>query len=177
MIMTLRPYGNFETQSEATWFKEEDKKIYTKTERNYRKIARLESTINGDVSVYGSTLPTDYDIFSNLPQSVYENDDVRFFLECLRRALLKKLSEGEIENVSLTKLRLSEQSDGSITIDWIFSYFRLFFSFDLTEGNMCGIVEINNEQKRYITDVQEIDMINCDCFTGSILDYVIVMLT
>ena len=38
---------------------------------------------------------------------------------------------------------------GELMIDWIYNYFRVFFSFDDKEGDMYGLILNNSETKIY----------------------------
>ncbi len=80
-------------------------------------------------------LDSDIDIFVNLPKDIYSNKHVSGFLNALRVAL----SISKPKGVTLSKLVVSEKTKQCITLDWIYNYFRLYFSFD-EDGDYYGII-------------------------------------
>lgn len=90
-------------------------------------------------------LAPEVDIFSELPESVYQNEHANAFLNEMRKSLIKK-DQGTFRGVVLPKLFLTEHTEETIVIEWIFNYFRLYFSFDKEEGDYFG--EIVNDPER-----------------------------
>ena len=90
-------------------------------------------------------LAPEVDIFSELPESVYQNEHANAFLNEMRKSLIKK-DQGTFHGVVLPKLFLTEHTEETIVIEWIFNYFRLYFSFDKEEGDYFG--EIVNIPER-----------------------------
>lgn len=99
---------------------------------NYEKIERI--------------LSPEVDIFTEIDAEVYENENVKCFLNELRRCL-QEWDKEELSKVVLPKLIVTEHTPESIVLEWIFSYFRLYFSFDLTEGDYYGEVMGNLESE------------------------------
>lgn len=42
-------------------------------------------------------------------------------------------------------------------LDWIYNYFRVYFSFDTDEGNFYGIISSNPEAGSYSNDFKAMD--------------------
>lgn len=120
-------------------FKEE---IYKNNYDFYEKNILTEKTIE---NIFPANLPTDIDIFKNLPNSIYKNNTVRNFLNSLRKVLLNTY----LENITFSKLVVSEVSNTGVVLDWIYNYFRIYFSFDTIEGNFYGYVSYNKERGYY----------------------------
>lgn len=82
------------------------------------------------------SLNGDLDIFTDLPESVYKEKDVALFLDALRGVI----AEENPQNVTLSKLIVTEKTDSGCTLDWIYNYFRLYFSFDKNDGDYFGFM-------------------------------------
>lgn len=147
-----------------------EKNIYAKK----YNISEDEETVGGDVQFsFTPNIPTDIDIFSELPDYVYENNDAKEFLNVLRNALLKTSLSG----ITLSKLGVSEHSDSELEIEWIFNYFRVYFSFDHNAGNYFGRVSSNPIDKSFSNEFKEIDKQNIPTLVSSIIDYVVSMIS
>ena len=85
-------------------FKEE---IYKNNYDFYEKNILTEKTIE---NIFPANLPTDIDIFKNLPNSIYKNNTVRNFLNSLRKVLLNTY----LENITFSKLVVSEVSNTGV---------------------------------------------------------------
>lgn len=106
--------------------------------REYYNVDRNEKTIGSlDELSISASLPADIDIFSELPDYVYDNPDARKFVHALKKMLVEKRPD----NVTLSKMRVSEHTESGVVIDWIYNYFRVYFSFDKEDGNFYGITK------------------------------------
>lgn len=103
--------------------------------------ARLQTLASEELGVFRSKLSVDKDIFSELPSDVFSMTEVCTFFNELRDALL----ETSFDNITLSKLRVSEKTENGIVVDWIYNYFRIYFSFDRTDDDYYGII-INNTE-------------------------------
>ena len=131
------------------------------------------NTVAGKMQVlFEPNLSTDVDIFSELPDCVYENEDAHNFLRSFRKVLLRT----KLEGVTLSKLCVSEQSESGLVIDWIFNYFRVYFSFDSEEGNFYGIISSNPEEGSYSNEFRVMDAKQYETLAKVIIDYVIMMI-
>lgn len=63
------------------------------------------------------SLNGDLDIFTDLPESVYKEKDVALFLDALRGVI----AEENPQNVTLSKLIVTEKTDSGCTLDWIYN--------------------------------------------------------
>ena len=85
---------------------------------------------------YAANLNADVDIFSELPARIYNHEHINDFLNAFKNAIAK----ADIENTTLSKLVISEETDTNITLDWIYNYFRIYFSFDKNQGDHFGFI-------------------------------------
>ena len=119
-------------------------------------------------------LPPELDIFSELPAYVYKNEDARIFLEELRKHLLSYKRE-ELDGIYLSKLRVTESNDITLVIEWIFNYFRLYFSFDRDEGNYYGEVHTDNEKGSFHNAFNRMERDDYPKIAEAEMDYAVMM--
>lgn len=93
-------------------------------------------------------LSPEIDIFSALPSFVFDNKHAKMFLDEMKRALIN-IDKADLEGVSLTRLMVTEHTDMTLVIEWIFNYFRLYFSFDKEEGDFFGEVSNDPENGKF----------------------------
>lgn len=93
-------------------------------------------------------LSPEIDIFSALPQFVFDNEHAKMFLDEMKRALINT-DRADLEGVTLSKLRVTEHTDMTLVLEWIFNYFRLYFSFDKKEGDFFGEVSSDPENGKF----------------------------
>ncbi len=84
---------------------------------------------NNEIDYSGRILPAELDIFSELPQYVYENEDANLFLNALRKKIFQ-FDRTEFSGITLSKLSVTEHTSRTIILEWIYNYFRVFFGFD-----------------------------------------------
>lgn len=130
----------------------------------------------GKNTEYGSSirkaLPSDLDVFSELPKQVYENDDVSAFLN----ALSHSISKVDERDITFSKLIPSELSDSNITLEWIFNYFRRYFSFDKETGNQFGIVGFDESKTKFFNEFETVDVKDFYLISDKIVNSVISMI-
>ena len=108
----------------------------------------LSGTSTGEIipsKQWLSPLPYDLDIFDVVTdQRVLARPRIGKFFMQMKNAIQRK--EQELVNIHFNKLSL-EESDKTdeVMVDWIYYYFRAFFSFDDTQGDMYGLI-LNNTQ-------------------------------
>lgn len=105
-------------------------------------------TDDADALSIDKILPPEIDIFSELPCFVFENEHASVFLREMKRSLLEK-SQGKLRGIALPKLLVSDHTENSIVLEWIFNYFRLYFSFDPEDGDYYGEVVNNSESEEF----------------------------
>ena len=93
-------------------------------------------------------LSPENDIFSALPQFVFDNEHAKMFLDEMKRTLMNT-DRADLEGVTLSKLRVTEHTDMTLVLEWIFNYFRLYFSFDKKEGDFFGEVSSDPENRKF----------------------------
>lgn len=130
-------------------------------------------TIGGDYNIFFTpNLPYDLDVFDELPSYVYDYNDVKIFLNILRNVLLAQ----NLQDITLSKLYVSEHSASGVVLDWIYNYFRIYFSFDSKEGNFYGIISNNPEEGSFSNDFRKMDSGHYDILAKDIVDYVVKMI-
>lgn len=133
----------------------------------------VEDTVADNMHVlFTPNLSSDVDIFSELPDYVYDNKDACNFLRSLRKTLLA----AQLDGITLSKLCVSEHSESGLVLDWIFNYFRVYFSFDSEEGNFYGIIRSNPEEGSYSNEFKVMDPKQYETLTEIIVDDVIMMI-
>ena len=105
---------------------------------------------------YNTSIPARLDIFCNLPDYVFDVIDAQAFLNDLKRAILQWYQESKLDDITLSKLLVDEHSDTGIVIDWIFSYFQVYFSFDKNDGDYYGIIMADHENGEFSNTVIKI---------------------
>ena len=96
---------------------------------------------------YESTLCVELDIFDRLPSDIIRSKPrVSRFLDKMRTYIVD--NSNYLSELHYNKLSI-EQSPNSneLMVDWIYNYFRVFFSFDDNEGDMYGLIENNPQTK------------------------------
>lgn len=131
-----------------------------------------EETSSGDNSItYTRKLSLDTDVFSGLPEVVFENEKVDQFLNILKNVILTS----DLEGVTLSKLHLSEYNETTISIEWIFNYFRAYFSFESDEEDSYGMIENNKENQEFSNYFRRLKPEEYEFVAKSVLDYIIMM--
>lgn len=148
---------------------EKRKNIY----KNKYCIVNNSETVGGNNHVViMPTLSEDVDIFNQLPTFVYENKDAKEFLATLRNALLSV----DLSGITLSKLCVSEHTESGVVIDWIYNYFRIFFSFDKEDGNFYGVISSNPEEKSFSNDFRAMNSNQYEVIAQKTINYVIQMI-
>lgn len=106
---------------------------------------------------YEIPLSSDLDIFENLKDvRIQTMPRVSKFLNELRLAIVNNTTN--LESIHYNKLTLEESSrPGELMIDWIYNYFRAFFSFDDKEGDMYGLIVNNTETKKFQSEFEPLN--------------------
>lgn len=121
---------------------------------------------------FDATLPNDIDIFSELPEYVYANSDAKKFLIIMRKILLSY----NISGITLSKLCISDHSDSGIVIDWIYNYFRVYFSFDSQNGNFYGLISNNPEKKSFFNEFKVMNSNEYETIARTVISFIITMM-
>ena len=139
------------------------------------KSAQVKSSQNKNYSfvsvAYTRKLSLDTDIFSGLPEFVFENKKVDRFLNVLKNVI----AMSDLEGVTLSKLHLSEYNEATISIEWIFNYFRAYFSFESDDEDSYGMIENNKENQEFSNYFRKLKPEEYELVAKSVLDYIIMM--
>ncbi len=105
-----------------------------------------DSGSSSSLDALSAPLPFDLDIFDIITdERVRSRPRVFNFLTKLKQAIQKR--EDELKNIHFNKLSLEEsEKPDELMIDWLYNYFRVFFSFDDNQGDMYGLI-LNNTLK------------------------------
>ena len=135
--------------------------------------------INDEISIPNDTLkkvsrvlPSELDIFSDIPHEVYNNAHANLFLLSLKQNLLS-YDRSILEGITLSKLHLSEINDNDVVLEWIYNYFRLFLAFYSDEGDYYGSFMNNIETGEIINDIKKMTPEIYDQVSKSFLDYAV----
>ena len=123
----------------------------------YSHIPNSDTRMNRAPETIKRVLSPEIDIFAALPESVYGNDRVKVFLNEMRSCLLN-WDKDELRGITLPKLRVTEFTDVTIVIEWIFNYFRLYFSFDQKEGDFYGEVMSDVENGKFHNEFRKMEI-------------------
>ena len=123
---------------------------------------------------FNKILAPEIDIFNNLPEEVNDNDHVKVFLDELKKTLLE-VDKESFNHVSLPKLRLSEQSDSSTVIEWIFNFFRVYFSFFRDEGDYYGEVINDRANNTFLNKYEKMTLSDYSAIAKKVVSFAIKM--
>lgn len=146
-------------------------------QREYKKNKYVVQYSNDETvnlnNIY-KVLSPEIDIFSELPNYVYKNTHVKDFLNEMKLSLLE-IDRSVLDNVTLSKLCLTEYSDMTIVIEWIFNYFRIYFSFDSNEGDYYGEVKSDVENGRFHNTFNRMDVSDYHVVAKEEINYAVKM--
>ncbi len=135
-----------------------------------------EFTISGSLSsldTLSSPLPFDLDIFDIVSDKrVNSKPRVLFFLSKLKKAI--KFRENELQNVHFNKLSIEEsEKPDEIMIDWLYNYFRAFFSFDDKQGDMYGLILNNTLKLEFCSEFKPLVEAEYDSIAEKTVEFVV----
>ena len=117
-------------------------------------------------TIIDAPLASDKDTFSDLPECVYVNADVKNFLGIFRKNLQKR----DMPRIALPKLYTKECFDNGMEIDWIYKNFRVYFSFDSIDGNFYGIIKTNPEKHTFFNEFKQMQVNEYNSITNEAID-------
>jgi hypothetical protein len=89
---------------------------------------------------YHEHLQEELNIFSSLPHEIFKDERVKDFIENFKQVLEKI----DLSEVTFPKLKAFISEDKSTSINWIFNYFRVYFSFEEdSDSDSYGMIEKN----------------------------------
>lgn len=147
-------------------------KKYWIPDRYYRMHNYTDDYQYGSSISIVSSLDADIDVFDSLPVEIYNNEDVSLFLYALRKVINKE----KPKDITLSKLLISEQTPTGVTLDWIYNYFRIYFSFDSVDGDFFGCISHNPEDGSFKNEFKQMQPTQFEDVAQAMLDYVITMI-
>ena len=96
---------------------------------------KIEAMVNIE-----APLPVEKRIFDNIDVHSIKIPRVHEFIQ----AFTDQLRNTDTSEVTMNKMRLVESEEG-YELEWIYSYFRVYFSFDANGDDTYGFVENNTE--------------------------------
>ena len=116
-----------------------------------------------------SSLPADINVFTELPKEVFELPEVGEMLAALRAAL-DTIKGNE---VTLSKLRISEYTADGIVLDWIFNYFRVYFAFEFHGDDSFGMIANNPVENSFSSVFKEIKQDQYEGVAAEVVEFVL----
>lgn len=119
--------------------------------------SNLGETETGSIIVeeqFEIPLSSDLDIFEGISEeSIKSMPRISKFLNELRQSIIDNTSaDGSLH---YNKLTIEDSSrPGELMIDWIYNYFRAFYSFDDKEGDMYGLIVNNTETRLFKSEFE-----------------------
>ena len=96
---------------------------------------KIEAMVNIE-----APLPVEKRIFDDIDVHSIKIPRIHEFIQ----AFTNELRNTETSEITMSKMRLVETEDGN-ELEWIYSYFRIYFSFEADGDDTCGFVENNTE--------------------------------
>lgn len=130
---------------------------------------------NADKVHLSSPLPMDLDIFDiALDKRIQTKQRAKDFLERLKLYIQQKNVMTSLENVHFNKLSIEDQNnEGELMVDWIYNYFRVFYSFDDKEGDMYGMIVNDTERVIFASEFKQLKETNYDDVAKETVEFVL----
>ena len=123
----------------------------------YSHLSNSDTRANRAPENIKRVLSPEIDIFAALPVAIFENERAKSFLNEMRRCLLN-WDQDELRGITLPKLRVTEFTEVTTVIEWIFNYFRLYFSFDKKEGDFYGEVMSDPDNGKFHNEFRKMEL-------------------
>lgn len=122
-----------------------------------------------------SPLPIDLDIFDiTLDKRVQSKERAKKFFERLKLHLQRRNVGESLDNVHFNKLSLEDQSnENELMVDWIYNYFRVFYSFDDKEGDMYGMIVNDTQRVEFSSEFKQLKETNYDEVAKETVEFVL----
>lgn len=92
-----------------------------------------------------SPLPVEKRIFDEIDTKDISMQRVHDFIDAFTNAL--RLTD--LGDITLTPMHFTQNEDGSCELEWIYNYFRLYYSFEPTGDDTFGLVENNTDTRTF----------------------------
>lgn len=147
------------------------------TLENYLPLEKdCEGTVTGEQlpkELCTLPLPYDLDIFEVMSdERISSRPRITRFLSKLNDAIQQR---GEsMENVHLNKLALEDsEKPNQLMIDWLYNYFRAFFSFDDEYGDMYGLIVNNTLSLEFNSEFKPLKETEYDTIAEKTVEFVL----
>ena len=135
-----------------------------------------ESTVSGSVSSLddlSSPLPFDLDIFDIIKdERVCSRPRASIFLSKLKKAIQER--EDELKNIHFNQLSLEESDKpDELMIDWLYNYFRAFFSFNDSQGDMYGLILNDTVKLEFSSEFKPLIEVEYDSIAEKTVEFVL----
>ena len=140
--------------------------------QSYNAAYIIYSTSTGDEDLdLSPVLPDELNLFTDIPVEAWKNEHFRLFVNYFNKAILER----NTEDISFSKFHLTELTENTVEIEWVYNYFRVYFYFDSRGRAAFGSVERNPESGRLINSSRFFDTSEMKNVIDSQIDYVIMM--
>lgn len=152
------------------------KPIINSQNHYYTVINDNDGTASGTsspVEVISVPLPYDLDIFDVVTDERFKNKPrAANFMSKLKKAI--QLRANSLDNIHFNKLSLEDSNKPSeLMVDWIYNYFRAFFSFDDEQGDMYGLILNNSLKSEFSSEFKPLNETEYDSIAAKTLDFVV----
>ena len=113
-------------------------------------------------------LPVEKRIFDDIDVHSIKIPRVLRFIQ----AFTNQLRNTETSEVTMSRMRLAESEDG-YDLEWIYSYFRVYFSFEANGDDTYGFVENNTESGSFQSVFYKLKEEEYDLIVEKVLKFVI----
>lgn len=113
-------------------------------------------------------LPVEKRIFDDIDVHSIKIPRVLRFIQ----AFTNQLRNTETSEVTMSRMRLAESEDG-YDLEWIYSYFRVYFSFEANGDDTYGFVENNTESGSFQSVFYKMKEEEYDLIVEKVLKFVI----
>lgn len=124
---------------------------------------KLEAMVN-----IKAPLPVEKRIFDDIDVHSIKIPRVLRFIQ----AFTDQLRNTETSEVTMSKMRLAELEDG-YDLEWIYSYFRIYFSFEASGDDTYGFVENNTKSGSFQSSFYKMKEEEYDLIVEKVLKFVI----
>lgn len=135
-----------------------------------------EFTDTGDVSsldALTTPLPFDLDIFDIVKdERVSSKPRATIFLSRLRKVIQDR--KNSFENIHFNRLSIEEsEKPEELMVDWLYNYFRVFYSFDDKQGDMYGLILNNTVSLEFSSEFKPLKVSEYDKVAEKTVDFVV----
>lgn len=117
---------------------------------------------------FEAPLPVEKRIFDDIDVSSIKISKVKEFIQ----AFTNLLQNSDTNEVTLNKM-IFEESEEGYEFEWIYNYFRVYFSFEVNGDDTYGFVEYNTESGSFRSSFNKMTVQEYDSIVEKALNFVI----